>query len=183
MNPTIRFNELFHNFNPDLTSITQNTFNTNEHTVYITQILHNIYSNCETYTRIILRNKIDEQCEAYYLDDKTDHNILLMIIAKLNEIKNNEPVNNKRKAEDPIDTDYQFKKMRLDDNNNNDDDVINTVRSILKYKRVKAEDPYNLIHQSKKTKLIDEIVNETCCSLKRMRIDDEQNQGNKKPKR
>ncbi|ARF12261.1 hypothetical protein Klosneuvirus_4_76 [Klosneuvirus KNV1] len=136
MNITTRFNELFHNFNPIMTHVDDYQYNTDNYTLYITRIMHNIYGNLESYDRIVIRNKATEYCEAYYIDSKKDQNIYDMIMQKMNNV--NQINIKKRKADCDIDMEYMFKKMKLSDDmviENNSDEIIEDIHKKLKRKR------------------------------------------------
>jgi len=136
MNITTRFNELFHNFNPNMTNVDEYQYNTDNYTLYITRIMHNIYGNLESYDRIVIRNKATEYCEAYYIDSKKDQNIYDMIMQKMNNV--NQINIKKRKADCDIDMEYMFKKMKLSDDmviENNSDEIIEDIHKKLKRKR------------------------------------------------
>jgi len=136
MNVTHRFNELFHNFNPNMTHVDEYQCHTDNYTLYNTRLMHNIYENIELYDRIVIRNKTTEYCEAYYLDSKKDQNVYNMIMQKLNNI--NQINIKKRKADSDIDMEYMFKKMKLSDDmviENNPDEIIEDIHNKLKRKR------------------------------------------------
>lgn len=144
MNPNTRFNELYHNINPELTIVNEFNYDIGNYTMYNTRIQHNIYANYEAYERIIIRNKLTEHCEAYYLDSRRDQNIYLMIAQKVANV-NQTIQNKKRKAEDNInDIEHAFKKMRLDDKmvyeQLDENKVIDEIRQILKRTRETIEE-------------------------------------------
>lgn len=140
MNITIRFNDLLCNFDSVLTIKTERQYETQKYTIFETRLEHNIYSKYESYDRIVIRNKLTEHCDAYYLDLRKDMDIYYTIISKINGVKQN---NNKRKAEDNLDIEHAFKKMKLNDKeddklNNKEDDnmVIEYIHKTLKRKRI-----------------------------------------------
>jgi len=119
-----------------MTHVDDYQYNTDNYTLYITRIMHNIYGNLESYDRIVIRNKATEYCEAYYIDSKKDQNIYDMIMQKMNNV--NQINIKKRKADCDIDMEYMFKKMKLSDDmviENNSDEIIEDIHKKLKRKR------------------------------------------------
>lgn len=149
MNITNRFNALLCNFDPLLTIKSEFQHESDKYTIYITRLEYNIYSAYESYERIVIRNKLTEHCDAYYLDARTDINIYFMIMGKINEMEQNN--NRKRKADTNIDLEHAFKKMKLDETKNNDQ-IIEDIQQSLKRKR-DNDDNYEQINKKQKTNL------------------------------
>ena len=135
-NITIRFNELFNNYDPQQTMISENKFETEKYILYETHIEHDIYANHESYDKIRIHNKETNSDCIYYLDGINDLDIYEMLYFKLSDLKDDTRQGTKRKADDMNDLEHSFKKLKLDKPVSNQDKIIEEIKSSLKRKRM-----------------------------------------------